>query len=108
MSDERHMGADNHRQEQRHYLIGFALALILTMIPFGVVYTGALSPLMTGVVLGLSAIAQLVVQLHYFLHIDLGKSSRDDLQLILFTALIMIIMVAGTLWVLTNQMHRMM
>lgn len=108
MSDDSQMSAAAYRQEQRHYLTGFALALLLTIIPFGVVYSGALSGLMTGLVLALSAIGQLVVQLHYFLHIGLRKSSREDLQLVLFTTLIMIIMIAGTLWVLTNQMHRMM
>jgi len=108
MSNDSQMSASQYRQEQRHYLTGFALALLLTIIPFGVVYLGTFSGLLTGVILAISAIAQLVVQLHFFLHIGLRKSSREDLQLILFTTLIMIIMISGTLWVLTNQMHRMM
>ncbi len=108
MSEDGDAREDDYRHEQRHYMVGFVFALLLTIIPFGAVYVGVLPGLTTGIILASSAIAQLIVQLHYFLHIDLGRSSREDLQLIIFTALILLIMVAGTLWVLTNQMHRMM
>ncbi|MFD2031841.1 cytochrome o ubiquinol/quinol oxidase subunit IV [Ancylobacter dichloromethanicus] len=51
---------------------------------------------------------QAVVHLRYFLHIDLQRSHRDDLLLILFTVLILIIMVSGTIWILYDQHIRMM
>ena len=100
-------GERTWRQEALHYLVGFALALALTLIPFWAV---ALSPLGRGAVLavvGACALAQVAVQLRWFLHIDLTRQSREDLQLILFTALILAIMIGGTVWILTSQMARM-
>ncbi|WP_187775866.1 hypothetical protein [Salinicola corii] len=35
------------------------------------------------------------------------KNKREDLQLILFTVLILTIMVGGTLWILFNLYYRM-
>ena len=49
-----------------------------------------------------------VGSLPFLLHIRLRKSARDDLQLILFSALIMILMVSGTLVILFNLRARMM
>ena len=54
------------------------------------------------------ALVQMVVHFRFFLHISLAKSARDDLQLILFSTLIMVLMVSGTLVVLFNLRHRMM
>lgn len=59
------------------------------------------------IVFGL-ALLQIIVHFRFFLHIDLRKSARDDLQLILFTALIVLLMVGGSLVILLNLRHRMM
>jgi cytochrome o ubiquinol oxidase operon protein cyoD len=43
-----------------------------------------------------------------FLHISLKQSARSDLQLILFSTLIIILIVGGTLIVVLDQNARMM
>jgi len=48
------------------------------------------------------------VHFRFFLHISLKKSSRHDLQLILFSILIIALMVSGTVVILLNLRHRMM
>ncbi len=55
-----------------------------------------------------SALVQIVVHFRQFLHIDLSRSKRDDLQLIFFSTLIAILMVGGTIWIFYNQQMRMM
>ena len=50
----------------------------------------------------------MVVHFRFFLHISLKKSSREDLQLMLFSALIVTLMVSGTLVILFNLRARMM
>ena len=50
---------------------------------------------------------QVIAHFRFFLHIDLSRSSRDDLQLILFSTMIVILMVGGTIWITINQ-HQMM
>lgn len=103
-------GSDDREKarELRSYGIGFALAAVLTAIPFGAVATGLLASATVWWIIGVAALVQLVVHFRFFLHIGLGRSTRDDLQLILFTALIILLMAGGTIWILSNLHHRMM
>jgi cytochrome o ubiquinol oxidase operon protein cyoD len=92
-------------KELHHYLIGFVLATILTIIPFTLVATvgGKLSY----AVLILCAILQLIVHLRFFLHLSLKGQQKEDLQLVLFTGLILLIMIGGSIWVLGDLYTRM-
>ena len=96
------------RDETRSLIVGYGVALLLTLAAFGLVALHVL----TGreafyTVLGLGLV-QLLVHLRFFLHIDLKRSARADLQLILFSTLIIALMVGGTLVVLFNLHGRMM
>jgi cytochrome o ubiquinol oxidase subunit IV len=95
-------------RELRSYLIGFALAVLLTAIAFAAVLLGAWSRVAVLWVIAVAAVAQIIVHFRFFLHIDLSKSKSDDLQLILFSFLILAMMVAGTIWILANLHARMM
>jgi cytochrome o ubiquinol oxidase operon protein cyoD len=99
-------------QRQQHetmtYVIGYGLALLLTCAAFGLVYRHLLEAreaFYTVLSLGL---VQMVVHFRCFLHIDLKRSARADLQLILFSSLIIALMVGGTLVILFNLRERMM
>lgn len=99
---------DERRREVRTYLLGYAAALGLTCAAFAAVYWQvAAGATVFALVLALGLI-QTVVQFRCFLHITLARSSRDDLQLILFSALIVALMVGGTLVILFNLHGRMM
>ena len=96
------------RNETFFLCLGYGIALLLTLSAFGLVVLH----LLTGrqafyAVLGLGLV-QLLVHLRVFLRIDLKRSARADLQLILFSALIVALMVSGTLVVLFNLHGRMM
>ena len=96
------------RRDTRSYLTGYAAALVLTGAAFAAVRWPIFQPAaILGVVLVL-ALAQMIVHFRFFLHITLAKSARDDLLLILFSALVVILMVSGTLVVLFNLRARMM
>ena len=101
-------GDHEKRRELRSYAIGFAAAAILTVVPFLVVGAGLASAATAYRIIGACALIQLLVHFRFFLHIGLGRSTRDDLQLILFTGLIIVLMVGGTIWVLGNLHTRMM
>lgn len=99
---------DGRRQDIRSYAIGYGLALALTGAAFAAVRWPSLSAAATlGTVFAL-ALIQAVVHFRFFLHVTSAKSSRDDLQLILFSTLIITMMVSGTLVILLNLHHRMM
>lgn len=98
----------NYRRELRSYGIGLAVSLVLSGGAF-VVVAWKLASTRTALawVFGL-ALLQIVAQFRFFLHLDPRKSTREDLQLVLFSALIIAIMVSGTVVILLNLRHRMM
>ena len=52
--------------------------------------------------------AQIVVHLYYFLHLDLSKDKQWDFISITFTAIILLIFIFGTVWVIFTLNTRMM
>ena len=98
---------EDERRERQSYRIGFAAAALLTAIPFALVATGATSRGVALVVIGVLAVVQAVVHFRWFLHIDLSRQKREDLQLILFSTLLLILMAGGTVWVLADLARRM-
>jgi cytochrome o ubiquinol oxidase operon protein cyoD len=93
-------------RDHRTYLTGFVLALILTLIPFAVVYWALLSATATLVVIVVTAIAQIVIQLRFFLHINFKTTPRENLIALFFAAFLIFVMVGGSLWILFDLHHR--
>jgi cytochrome o ubiquinol oxidase operon protein cyoD len=89
------------------YLTGFALALVLTAIPFALVAAGTLPRQSTLIVIAVAAVIQILVHLRYFLHLDLSETPRENLLSIGFAAVLVFIMVGGSLWVMFNLQQRM-
>ena len=90
------------------YTIGLALAVILTITSFWVANTTLLwAP---GIALGLAvlAIAQMGVHLVFFLHITTGPDNTNNVLALAFGVLIVILVVAGSLWIMTNLNDNMM
>lgn len=90
------------------YLVGFVLALILTAIPFAMVMNGKLdqSTVLWGIFL--AALVQIIVHLHFFLHLDASAKERWSVMSLTFTGLIMTIFIGGTVWIMYNMHLRMM
>lgn len=100
-------GSDK-RREIRGYAIGYVLALVLTGAAFAAVRWPTFDGRMTaGLVFGL-ALVQAIVHFRWFLHISLRRSARDDLLLILFSTLIIVLMMSGTIVIMANLRGRMM
>src|SRR6202451_3611082 len=106
---ERAPGEDDpsHTREQKRwellvYTSGFVLAIVLTAISFWAANTSLLwAP---GVPLGLAvlAIAQMGVHLVFFIHITTGADNTNNVLALAFGILIVILVVAGSLWIMTN------
>ncbi|NRD89073.1 cytochrome o ubiquinol oxidase subunit IV [Sphingopyxis sp. BSNA05] len=96
-----------YHRDLRTYLIGFALAILLTSLSFWGALKAGLSPSNTLLLVGVLGLAQLIVHLRFFLHIDRSRQKREDLDLILFTTLVILIIVLGTVWILGNLASRM-
>jgi cytochrome o ubiquinol oxidase operon protein cyoD len=96
------------RRELRSYVIGYGLALAATAAAFAAVrWRTLLAGDTLAAVLGLG-LAQMIVHFRFFLHVGLGRSSRDKLWLVAFAAVVIALMVSGTLVVIFNLRQRMM
>lgn len=90
------------------YAIGFVLSLILTALPFALVLEGSLPKVTLIFAIFIAAIIQAAVHLHYFLHIDNSQEQRKHVLTLAFTGLIMLIFIAGSVWIMYNLKIRMM
>src|SRR5690606_41194977 len=93
----------------RGYATGFVLSLVLTAIPFWLVMTRAIpgSTATALVVLGFAAV-QIVVHMVCFLHLDAKSEGGWNMLSTIFTVVIVVIMLAGSLWVMHHMNTNMM
>lgn len=91
------------------YLTGFFLAAILTVIPFWLVMDHVIhsAGLTAFIVLALAA-TQIVVHIVYFLHMNSASEGGWNLMALLFTVVMLVVMLAGSLWVMYNMNANMM
>ena len=114
MSAHHDSGHGHHEQHVPHstlrgYATGFALAVLLTAIPFWLVMGKVFSDSGTAgfVLLGLAAV-QVVVHMIYFLHMDGKAEGGWSMLAMVFTIMIVVIMMAGSMWVMYHMNHNMM
>jgi len=90
------------------YLTGFVLSFILTAIPFALVMNGTWSVPATLAAICSAGLVQILVHLHYFLHLDTSSAARWNLLALMFTLLILALFIGGTLWIMSTLNYRMM
>ena len=93
----------NVMSEVGAYVIGLALALILTGISFWVASTSVLwgPGIATGLVV--LAIAQMGVHLVFFLHITSGPDNTNNILALAFGVLIVFLVMIGTIWIMGHM-----
>jgi cytochrome o ubiquinol oxidase subunit IV len=93
----------------RAYAAGFLLSILLTAVAFGLLLYGgeiSRSVILAGI-LG-AALLQILVQLHFFLHLNTSSAARWNVLALVSTLIIMILFIGGTLWIMSNLNARMM
>jgi len=89
--------------ETAAYVIGLALALILTGVSFWVASTGTLWGPGVAVGLVVLAIAQMGVHLVFFLHITSGPDNTNNILALAFGVLIVFLVMIGTIWIMSHM-----
>ena len=89
------------------YIVGFVLAVILTAIPFWLVYTHAMPPARIMWIIAGAAVLQILVHLHFFLHINFTTTPKENLLALAFTAVLLFLMIGGSFWVMLDLHQRM-
>jgi len=104
-----HAETAGHTGSLREYVTGFLLAVVLTAIPFWLVMTHALSRsgAAAAVVLAFAAL-QMVIHMIYFLHMNTRSEGGWTLLALLFTLMLVVIALSGSLWVMYHLNANMM
>lgn len=89
------------------YIIGFLLSLGLTLLAYAIVVLKLVDTWAVGILLVL-AVAQMVVQLVYFLHLGEEVGPRLKLLSFVFMGVILLIIVVGSLWIMNHLNYNMM
>ncbi len=93
---------ESSRGSFKSYTIGFVLSLVLTLAAYILVVNKVWSGnVIIAAIIGL-AIAQLFVQLIFFLHLGKESKPRWNLTILLFAILVVGIIVIGSLWIMKN------
>lgn len=109
-----HLAGAGHGDSAPHstlkgYLTGFVLSLVLTAIPFWVVMGKVFErPGATAAVLLGFAAVQIVVHMVYFLHMNAKSEGGWTLLALLFTLVLVVIALSGSLWVMYHLNENMM
>jgi cytochrome o ubiquinol oxidase operon protein cyoD len=84
------------------YLVGFVLAVVLTVASFWLVTAGKVSGEQGIVWLAVLAAVQMVVHVVFSLHVNTSKGQRWHALSFAYTILMSLVIVVGTVWVMHN------
>jgi len=112
MSGHADVHADAHaptHATRKGYLIGFGLSVVLTALPFWLVMTHALASNqeMAAIVVGF-ALVQIIVHMIFFLHMDTRSENGWTVMALIFTVVLIVIALSGSLWVMYHLTTNMM
>ena len=90
------------------YLVGLALALLLTAVSFFISGTTLVWGPSIPVALVVLAIAQMGIHLVFFLNITTAPDNVNNVLALAFGVLIVLLVITGSLWIMANMNHNMM
>ena len=112
--EHQHDGHHGHNEHAAHgslksYAIGFVLSVILTAIPFWLVMNKTFDKSSTTafVILAFAAV-QMVVHMVYVLHMNTRVEGGWSMLALVFTLVVVIITLAGSIWVMYHLNTNMM
>ncbi len=108
--DHGHHGDGGHDHGTlKSYTIGFLLSVLLTAIPFWLVMHKVLpSKSTTALVILAFAAVQIVVHMVYFLHMNTKSENGWTMLALIFTMVLVVITLSGSLWVMYHMNVNMM
>jgi cytochrome o ubiquinol oxidase operon protein cyoD len=104
------MDAADHsvREGIQGYLMGLALAALLTVASFYVLHTNLIWGPGIVVMLVVLAIAQIGVHLVFFMHLTTAPDNTNNVLALAFGVLIVALIIIGSIWIMGHLNARMM
>lgn len=92
----------------KEYIQGLILSIVLTAIPFGIVMTGAITGGVAVAIIMLCAVAQVFVQLVFFLHMNTSSEQMWNVISAVFVVVLVAILIIGSIWIMNHLNHNML
>jgi cytochrome o ubiquinol oxidase operon protein cyoD len=92
----------------RGYLMGLALAAVLTAASFYFARSGAIWPGAIPAALTALGVAQMGVHLVFFLHLTTGPDNTNNVLALAFGVFIVFLIIGGSVWIMYDMNHNMM
>ena len=104
-----HHGEGHAPVTLKGYVTGFLLSVVLTAIPFWLVMGKVFpSSVTTAIVILAFAAVQIVVHMVYFLHLNAKSEGGWNMLALIFTLVLVVITLSGSLWVMHHLNVNMM
>ncbi|GGA42088.1 cytochrome o ubiquinol oxidase subunit IV [Dyella nitratireducens] len=94
--------AHGHHGSWLGYVIGYGVAILLTVAAFAIAPSKHMAPFSIEAALVVLAIAQMIVHLIFFLHINTAPEQKTNVMAFGATMLIIAIVVIGSLWIMSH------
>jgi len=92
----------------KEYVWGLIWSIVLTVIPFTMVMHGEFSTGLTMLIILVTAIAQMFVQLVFFLHMNTSSEQTWNVTSAVFIVVIVAVVVLGSVWIMQHLNHNML
>lgn len=102
-----HAAGEKPEGSTSSYVTGFLLALLLTIMPFLMVYYHTVHGLALIAVVIFFALLQLMIQMEFFMHLGAEQRPRWKSMSFLFMIVVVLTVVVGSLWIMHNLDYNM-
>ena len=106
--DDRGGASDEHLAQLGTYVIGLALASLLTVASFWIAGTHLIYDPGIPVALATLAVAQMGIHLVFFLHLTTAPDNTNNVLALAFGLLIVGLIVFGSVWIMAHLNHNLM
>ncbi len=90
------------------YMIGYLSSVLLTTAAFVLAENNWMTPESVVAAVTVLAVAQMLVHLIFFLHINTAPEQRTNILAFATTMFIVLIVVVGSIWIMSHLRHNMM
>ena len=92
----------------KEYSVGLLLSIFLTVVPFSLIMFDLMSGTPAVLIILVCAVAQVLVQLVYFLHMNTSSEQLWNTTSAVFVVVLVAILIVGSIWIMAHLNHNML
>ena len=100
--------SDEHKAHLQTYMLGLALAILLTIASFWIAKTHLIYDPGIPMALATLAVAQMGIHLVFFLHLTTAPDNTNNILALAFGLLIVGLVIFGSVWIMDHLNHNLM